>query len=55
MDGVSAVSSSVQAMNQVLQNMTDKQIDFQKKIVKVTNEMALASQPGVGQNIDVTA
>jgi hypothetical protein len=55
MDGAAAVARSTEAMNQVLKMATTKQMDHAQKLMQVTNEMALASQPGMGQLIDAMA
>jgi hypothetical protein len=55
MDGISAVNQSTQALGDLLQMITTKQTDMAEKMVKVTTEMALASQPGLGQAIDMVA
>ena len=57
MDGVSAdiVARSTDMMNQVLKMASASQIDLAEKMVKVNLETALASQPGMGDIIDVEA
>ncbi len=55
MDAVSAVSSSAQALNQILMMANAKTIEQAEKLMKYTVETALASQPGMGENIDVYA
>jgi hypothetical protein len=55
MEGVSAVNNSAKVLGDLLQMISAKQTDMAKKMVKVTTEMALKSQPGLGQIIDMVA
>ncbi|NLD99729.1 MAG: hypothetical protein GX640_07630 [Fibrobacter sp.] len=51
---VEATGRSIDAVNNILQNITTQSIDFEKKMVKTNAQMALsASLPGIGQNLDV--
>ena len=50
---VEATGRSIDAVNNILQNITTQSIDFEK-MVKTNAQMALsASLPGIGQNLDV--
>jgi hypothetical protein len=55
MEAVSAISQSIEAMNQVLQMATQLSTETAEKMVKVNVEMSLAAQPGVGEVIDTVA
>lgn len=55
MDSVSAVSASIDAVNQVMQNMNKEAIDTAKKMVQVNMHMAIGSETGKGTLIDMVA
>jgi len=50
-----SVAQSIEAVNQVLQNAQSQSIEHAEKLVKANAEISLASTPGKGGNIDVTA
>ena len=57
MDGVSAsaVSQSIEAINEVMMSAQQKVIEQAEKLVKVNAEMTLGAEPGKGANIDTIA
>jgi hypothetical protein len=55
MDGVSAVSQSIEAMNDVLKMATQANTEMAEKLVKVNVEMALSPEAGKGTIIDTMA
>jgi hypothetical protein len=55
MDAVSAVSGSVQAMNQVMQYAAKASTDMADKLVKLSVEMAVGKEAGKGELFDAVA
>lgn len=54
MDGINAAQSA-EVLNQLLQNMSAKQIETAEKMVKVSLEMSLGAELGKGGAIDIVA
>jgi hypothetical protein len=51
-----SVANSIQALNQILMDAQQMQINQAKKLIEVKVSTALSSSPtGVGENIDVVA
>lgn len=57
MDAVSSAqaAASIDAVNQVLANATQAVIRQADKLMKATVAMAVGTEPGKGQNIDISA
>jgi len=55
MDSVSAVSTSIDAVNQVMQNMNKETLDMAKKLIQVNVNLAVGEETGKGQLIDMIA
>ncbi|HLV33361.1 MAG TPA: hypothetical protein VKY57_17470 [Chitinispirillaceae bacterium] len=55
MDSVSAVSASIDAVNQVMQNMNKETLDMAKKLIQVNVNLAVGEETGKGQLIDMIA
>ncbi|HEX3020679.1 MAG TPA: hypothetical protein VHP36_10275 [Chitinispirillaceae bacterium] len=55
MNGISNVSQSIDAVNQILQSAQAKTIKTAEKMIKVNTEMALGKQTGKGELIDLFA
>jgi hypothetical protein len=55
MDGVTNdVAQSVEAVNQVLQNAVQSNIELDKKMLRANAELAVGRELGKGQNVDAT-
>ncbi|MBN1983569.1 MAG: hypothetical protein JW795_18680 [Chitinivibrionales bacterium] len=52
---ISRIQSSAEAVNQVLKNASNAQVDSAKKMARMNVEMSLASEPGKGEMIDCMA
>lgn len=55
MDGIQAVSGSIDAVNQVMKNMNKEVIDHSKKLLEVNVNMAVGAETGKGALIDMVA
>ncbi|MCX7726043.1 MAG: hypothetical protein N2053_04255 [Chitinispirillaceae bacterium] len=55
MDPVSAVSSSVEAVNKILQFANAATIETAEKLMKLSVETAVGKEPGKGDVVDITA
>jgi hypothetical protein len=54
MSAVSATSSSIDAVNNLLKDVSTKAIDQAEKLVKVAVEMAVGKESGKGSNMDIS-
>lgn len=55
MDGISSVSRSIDAVNQMMQTAQAKTIETAEKMMKMNVEMTLGSEQGKGQLLDIVA
>ncbi|MDO5575908.1 MAG: hypothetical protein Q4F84_02410 [Fibrobacter sp.] len=55
MDGISAVSGSIDTVNQIMKNMNKEAIDYSKKLLEVNVNMALGAETGKGALINMVA
>ena len=55
MDPVSAAARSIEAVNDILQVANKATNDAAEKMMKVTVEMAVGSELGKGEGVDVSA
>lgn len=55
MDPISAVSSSVEAVNKILQYANSASIENAEKLMKFTVETSVGKEVGKGEMVDITA
>lgn len=53
--GIAAVSSSIDAVNQVLQTVTQATMKHDEKQMKVAVELSVGKEVGKGENVDYSA